>query len=154
MTPDDTQGALMSEEQTPVAAVEIPLDRLAKMYIKMRDRVQELTRIYDSEVEAIKLQMATVTGAMKEQVRALGEGVDSVKTEHGTIMLGTSTRYYADDWDAFGKFVIATGSVDLMEKRVAQGNMKTYLTNHPDAAPPGLSSVSEITVTVRRPSAK
>jgi hypothetical protein len=144
----------MSEEQTPVAAVEIPLDRLAKLYLKMRDRAQEITRIYESEVENIKLQMATVTSAMKDQVKALGEGINSVKTEHGTIMLGQKTRYYADDWDAFGKFVIATGDVALLEKRVAQGNMQTYLENHPDAAPPGLSSVSEITVTVRRPTAK
>ena len=143
----------MSEEQTPVAAVEIPLDRLAKMYIKMRDRVQDLTRIYESEVETIKLQMATVTGAMKDQVKALGPDIKSVNTAHGTIILATKVRYYADDWDAFGKFVLDTGDVSLMEKRIAQGNMKQYLTEHPDAAPPGLSSVSEITVTVRKPSA-
>jgi len=146
----------MSEAQTtaPVEATEVPIDRLAKMYIRMRDRLQELTRIYDSETENIKLQMATVAGAMKDQVQALGEGINSVKTEHGTIMLGKKTRYYADDWDAFGKFVISTGDVALLEKRVAQGNMQTYLENHPDAAPPGLSSVSEITVTVRKPTAK
>jgi len=124
------------------------------MYIKMRAHVQELTRVYDMEVEAIKAQMAIVTCSMKDQIQALGGDVKSVKTEHGTIMLGTSTRYYADDWDAFGKFVISTGDVQLLEKRVAQGNMKQYLEDHPDAAPPGLSSVSEITVSVRKPSAK
>jgi hypothetical protein len=106
------------------------------------------------EVEAVKAQMATVTGAMKDQIQALGGDVKSVKTEHGTIMLGTSTRYYAEDWDSFGKFVIAQGDIGLLEKRVAQGNMKQYLEDHPDAAPPGLSSVSEITVTVRKPAAK
>jgi hypothetical protein len=136
-----------------VAATEIPLDRLAKMYIKMRDRVQELTRIYESEVETIKLQQATVAAAMKDQVRALGPDIKSVNTVHGTIMLSTKVRYYADDWDAFGKFVIEQGDVGLLEKRVAQGNMKTYLEDHPDAAPPGLNSVSEIAVTVRKPSA-
>ena len=144
----------MSEVQEPVAATEIPLDRLAKLYVKMRERVQELTRAYDTEVETIKVQMSAVTSAMKDQVRALGEGINSVRTEHGTIMMRTATRYYADDWDAFGKFVISTGDVSLMEKRVAQGNMQEYLVAHPEAVVPGLSSVSEIQVTVRKPSAK
>jgi len=143
----------MSEPQA-VAAVEIPLDRLAKMYIKMRDRIQELTREYDAATEAIKLQQATISAAMKDQIKALGGDVKSVKTEHGTIILGTSTRYYADDWDAFGAFVIATGDVNLMEKRIAQGNMKQFLIDHPESAPPGLNSISEITVSVRKPSAK
>jgi hypothetical protein len=65
-------------------------------------------------------------------------------------MLATKTRYYAQDWDAFGAFVISTGDVSLLEKRVAQTNMATYLKDHPGTAPPGLSSVSEISVTVRR----
>jgi hypothetical protein len=142
---------MMSE---PQEAAEIPLDRLAKLYIKMRDKGQELTRIYENEYETIKLQMATVAGAMKDQIRALGPEIKSVKTEHGTIMLTTSTRYYADDWDAFGKYVIEQGDIGLLEKRVAQGNMKQFLADNPDAAPPGLNSVSEISVSVRKPAAK
>jgi hypothetical protein len=144
----------MSEVQEPVAATEIPLDRLAKLYVKMRERVQELTRAYDTEVETIKVQMSAVTSAMKDQVRALGPDIKSVNTVHGTIMLRTAVRYYADDWEAFGQFVLDTGDVSLMEKRVAQGNMQDYLVALPGAVVPGLSSVSEIQVTVRKPSAK
>jgi hypothetical protein len=135
------------------AAETIPLDRLAKMYIRMRDKVQELTRAYESAVEDIKLQQDTVAHAMKDRVRALGDGINSVKTTEGTIMLTTKTRYYAQDWDAFGAFVISTGDVSLLERRVAQSNMAIYLEAHPNAAPPGLSSVSEIAVTVRKPAA-
>lgn len=141
-------------ESQAVAATEFPLDRLAKMYIKMRDKMQELTREYDLATEAIKAQQEIVTAAMKDQIRAMGDNIKSVKTEHGTIMLTTKTRYYADDWDAFGAFVISTGDVSLMEKRIAQTNMAEYLTAHPDAAPPGLNSISEIAVSVRKPSAK
>ncbi len=145
---------MSTDTAAAVAATEIPLDRLAKMYIKMRDKMQELTREYDTATEAIKTQQALVAAAMKDQIRAMGEGVNSVKTEHGTIMLSTKTRYYADDWEAFGAFVVSTGDVSLMEKRIAQTNMAEYLTAHPDAAPPGLNSVSEFTITVRKPSAK
>ena len=133
---------------------DIPLDRLAKLYLRMRDKVQALTREYEAQVEDIKLQQAAVTSAMKDRVRAMGDGINSVKTEHGTIMLSTKTRYYAQDWDAFGAFVIAQGDTSLLERRVAQGNMAEFLKTHPDAVPPGLSSISEIEVSVRKPSAK
>src|SRR6187431_3194916 len=97
MTPNDTAPATADPAT-------ISLDRLAKMYIKMRDKVQDLTRVYETEVEGIKLQQAVTTSAMKDRVRAMGDGINSVKTEHGTIMLSTKTRYYAQDWEAFGAF--------------------------------------------------
>jgi len=140
-------------EPTTVTPDEVPLEKLAKMYVKMRDKIQDLTRVYEAEVEGIKAQRDIVSNAMKDRVLAMGGGISSVKTEHGTIMLRTATRYYAQDWDAFGKFVIEQGDINLLEKRVAQGNMAEFLKEHPDAAPPGLSSMSEIEVTVRRPTA-
>lgn len=145
---------MTTDAPAAVAATEIPLDRLAKMYIKMRDKLQELTRAYDIATEEIKAQQDIVSAAMKDQIRAMGDNIKSVKTEHGTIMLTTKTRYYADDWDAFGAFVVSTGDVSLMEKRIAQTNMAEYLSAHPEAAPPGLNSISEIAVSVRKPSAK
>ena len=62
----------MSEQAAPAALdpATIPIDRLAKMYLKMRDRLSELTRIYDAESESIKAQQAIVANAMKEIGRA------------------------------------------------------------------------------------
>jgi hypothetical protein len=140
-------------EPTTVTPEEVPLERLAKMYVKMRDKIQDLTRIYEAEVEGIKAQRDLVANAMKDRVLAMGGGISSVKTEHGTIMLRTATRYYAQDWESFGKFVIEQADINLMEKRIAQGNMGEYLKAHPDVSVPGLSSMSEIEVTVRRPTA-
>jgi len=140
-------------EPTTVTPEEVPLERLAKMYVRMRDKIQDLTRAHEAEVEAIKAQRDLVANAMKDRVLAMGGGISSVKTVFGTIMLRTATRYYAQDWDSFGKFVIEQKDINLMEKRIAQGNMAEYLTNHPEEPVPGLSSMSEIEVTVRRPNA-
>ena len=145
----------MSEQAAPAALdpATIPIDKLAKMYLKMRDRLSELTRIYDAETESIKAQQAIVTHAMKDKIRALGDGVNSVKTDFGLVMLQTKTRYYATEWDAFGAFVVAQGNTSLLERRVAQTNMAQFLEQHPGVTPPGLSSTSEIEVIVRRPRA-
>jgi hypothetical protein len=130
----------------------VPLDKLAKIYRKMRDRVSELTREYDTEVEIIKAQQAEIVTAMKEQMQALG--VTSVRTDQGTVVLSVKTRYSTSDWDSFKSFVTEHDALDLFEKRIAQTNMKQFLEENPGVVPPGLNSNAEYDISVRKPSAK
>jgi hypothetical protein len=135
----------MSEQQ-------IPLDKLAKVYRKMRDQISELTKEYDTQVEILKAQQEEIKNAMKEQMQALG--VTSVRTDQGTVVLSVKTRYSTADWDSFKKFVMEHDALDLFEKRIAQTNMKQFLDENPGVVPPGLNSNSEYDISVRKPSAK
>ena len=128
------------------------MDRLAKVYVKIRDKISELTRDYETQVEALKAQQAQVSSTMKDQLRAMGSL--SAKTDYGTVSLITKTRYYAMDKDAFKRFVIENDAADLYEQRVAQKNMAEFLEKNPGNVPPGLNIVSEIEVSVRKPTAK
>jgi hypothetical protein len=130
----------------------IPLDKLAKVYRRMRDQISELTKEYDTKVEVLKAQQEEVANAMKEQMQALG--VTSVRTDQGTVVLSVKTRYSTADWDSFKKFVMEHDALDLFEKRIAQTNMKQFLEENPGVVPPGLNSNSEYDVSVRKPSAK
>ncbi len=125
------------EESKELAA--IPMDKLAKVYRKMAARIQELTQAYENEVEELKRQQDTVKIALKDQMLALG--VSSVRTDQGTVVLSTKTRYNTQDWDSFKTFVLQHEAVDLLEKRIAQTNMSTFLEENPGLVPPGLNSV-------------
>ena len=127
----------------------IPMDRLAKVYVKIRDKISELTRDYESQVETLKASQAQVANTMKDQLRAAG--MLSYKTEYGTVSLITKTRYYAQDWDAMKTFIKEHDAVDLLEKRIAQKNMQQFLEENPGVVPTGLNTVSEIEVSVRKP---
>jgi hypothetical protein len=127
----------------------IPMDRLAKVYVKIRDRISDITKVYETEVETLKAQQAQVSATMKDQLRAMGSL--SSKTEYGTVSLITKTRYYAMDKDAFKRFVVENDAADLYEQRVAQKNMAEFLEKNPGNVPPGLNIVSEIEVSVRKP---
>ena len=127
----------------------MPMDRLAKIYRKMRSAIEVLTKEYDTQVEAIKEQQEGVKNAMKEQMKALG--VSSVKTEQGTVILSVKTRYNTQDWDSFKKFILENEVVDLLEKRIAQSNMAKYLEENPGVVPPGLNSVTEFEIRVTKP---
>jgi hypothetical protein len=118
----------------------IPLDKLARIYVKMRTAIQ---------IETIKAQQQDVKNAMKDQMQALG--TKSARTEFGTISLKEKTRFYTQDWDSFKKFVVEHDAVDLLEKRIAQTNMQTFLEENPDLHPPGLSSTSEFDISVTKP---
>ena len=135
------------EESKELAAV--PMDKLAKVYRRMAARIQELTQAYENEVEEIKRQQDAVKIALKDQMLVLG--VSSVRTDQGTVVLSTKTRYNTQDWDSFKTFVLQHEAVDLLEKRIAQTNMATFLEDNPGLVPPGLNSLTEYAISVRKP---
>ena len=134
----------MSDEQEVV-----PLDKLARVYRKIYAKTQALTREYESQIEVLEAKKELIKNAMKDQMRALG--LESVRTEEGTILLSKKTRYYTDDWDSFKQFVVEHDALDLFEKRISQKNMAMFLEDNPGEVPAGLNSMSEVSVTVRKP---
>jgi hypothetical protein len=127
----------------------IPLDKLARVYRKIRDRVQVLTKEYETQVEELKAQQNEIKIAMKDQMLAIGSS--SIRTSEGTIVLAQKVRYYTDDWDSFKTFVVEHDALDLFEKRIHQTNMVTFLDENPGVVPAGLNSMTEYDVSVRKP---
>ena len=128
---------------------DIPMDKLAKIYQKIRAKIQQLTTDYETEVETLKAQQQEIATELKDRMQALG--LASVRTTEGTIILGQKTRYFTSDWDSFKQFVLDHQALELFERRIAQGNMKQFLEENPGVVPPGLNSDSEVTITVRKP---
>lgn len=135
----------MTETETET----IPLDRLAKIYRKIRSEIAALTQEYDTKVEVLKAQQEELKNAMKDMMKTMG--VTSVRTAQGTVVLSVKTRYNTQDWDSFKKFVVEHDAVDLLEKRIAQTNMSQFLEENPGLVPPGLNSHSEYDISVRKP---
>lgn len=128
----------------------IPLDKLARIYRKIKAEIDELTKEYDTKIETLKAQQDELRFAMKDQMKALG--VKSVNTAFGTVSMFNKTRYSTDDWDSFKKFIVENDVVDLLEKRIAQSNMARYLEENPGSVPPGLNAFSDFEIRVTKPS--
>lgn len=142
----------VDDEASPQQATDltqVPLVKLARVYRKMQTRVQELTKAYETEVEAIKAQQDQLKTAMKDQM--LASGMKSVNTDAGTVVLSTSTRYSTTDWDSFKEFIKQHDAIDLLEKRIAQKNMSMFLEENPGVLPEGLNSFTEYNISVRKP---
>jgi len=130
----------------------IPLDKLTRIYMKMRTKIQEVEAEYESKIEDLKNQQKEVKNAIKDLM--LQQGSRSVRTDFGTVVLSEKTRFYTQDWDSFKKFVIEQDAVDLLERRIHQSNMAKFLEENPALHPPGLNSDTEFDVSVRKPSTK
>ena len=126
----------------------VPIDLLVKIHSRIKGRIDALTKEYDTAVEQLKAQQDEVRFAIKDKMKALG--LKSVNTSYGTVSLSTKTRYNTQDWDSFKKFILEHQIVDLLEKRIAQTNMATFLQENPGAVPPGLNSYTDFEIRVTK----
>jgi hypothetical protein len=127
----------------------IPLDKLVKIYRKIKMEIDTMTQEYDTKLEVLKAQQDEIKFAIKDQMKALG--VTSVKSPFGTVSMMLKTRYNTQDWSSFKDFILEHSMVDLLEKRIAQTNMATFLAENPGVVPPGLNSVTEFEIRITKP---
>lgn len=127
---------------------EVNAAQLTALYVKMRDKRIALTKQFEAEDAAIKEQMAVVSSMLLDICKR--DGADSIKTAHGTVIRTVKTRYWTSDWGSMYDFIRENNAIDLLEQRLHQGHLKTFLTDNPHLLPPGLNQDSEYVISVRK----
>lgn len=133
----------MSEENKA-----IPTDRLVKAYVKIRDARKELSDEFEKQDSDLKESLEIIESQLLEACKAIG--ADSIRTPYGTLSRTVKKRYWTNDWHSFYAFLKEHEALELLEKRVSQTNMSTFLEENPDLHPPGLNVDSRYSVVVRR----
>jgi hypothetical protein len=126
----------------------VPLEKLIRVYIKMRDKKAELTQELEEKIAKVETDMKTVKTGILDHMKEIG--AESLRTDVGTVYRTVRTTYSTTDWESMHKFILEHGVPELLEKRIQQTNMKAYLEEHPDLLPPGLNANMEYSVTVKR----
>lgn len=135
----------VTDEETPHI---IPLDKLVKIYVKMRDKLGEEKKAYEVIEKDLKEQMAQVATELKS--RAIQQGVEGFKTDFGTVYLYESMKVSCGDWSAFSEFLKDHDPLEFMEKRISSTAVKEYMKHTDGQLPPGVSIFKEIEARVRR----
>jgi endo-alpha-1,4-polygalactosaminidase (GH114 family) len=128
--------------------MDIPADKLVSIFIKMRDKRDEIKREMETKVNEIEEQMHIINQQLLEICKT--NGADSIRTPHGTAYRTIKQRYWTNDWENFHKFMQEQSAMELLERRIHQSNMKQFLEENPDLHPMGLNVDSEYAITVRR----
>jgi len=133
---------------TTTIPVEVPVEKLVRVYLKMKDAHAAMLHDFQEKEAVIKEQMDKVKGALLEHCKQ--NNVESVKTTSGTFYRTVSKKYWTSDWESFYEFVNEHKVPELLEKRIAQGNMKQFLEENPDLLPKGMNVDAAYTLYVRR----
>jgi hypothetical protein len=123
-------------------------DKLARVYVKIRDARNALKREFEEKDADLGEQLEVISQQLLEICK--DTGADTLKTSGGTVMRTVRTRYWTSDWDAMFDLIATSGELGLLEKRIHQGNMKEFLQENPNLMPKGLNVDNRYDIIVRR----
>ena len=135
-------------DDTPVVSLDVSAEKLAEVYVKIRDARAALKEKFEAEDSTMKAQQDMLAEKMLELCKDID--ADSIRTTAGTIIRKVDTRYWTTDWDSMYQFIEEHNAYPLLEKRLHHTNMKQFLEENPDLLPVGLQADSKYTIVVRR----
>jgi len=127
---------------------QVQADKLASVYIKMRDKRSELQKEFDAKDRAIEEQMEMVAEELLKLCKNIG--ADSIKTSAGLVFRSVRTSYETTDWENMYAFIKEHDIPQVLQRRISPTNMKQFLDENPTLMPIGLNINNKYTVTVRR----
>lgn len=119
------------------------IDDIVRIYVKMRDAKSELTAKYEAEKKEIEEKMARVEGKLLVHLNT--NGLESMRTEHGTVYKSVKTKPSIRDFAALKKWILSTGNVEILQKRISTTSLRDG-----EEIPDGVEVLREAEVGVRR----
>ena len=130
---------------------ETNLDELVKIYLTIRNEREKLKSSWEVKDGELEQEMKLLEQSMLTVCN--DTNASSIRTESGTVIRSLKERFTTNDWDNFKKFVLDNEAIDLLERRIHQGNFKEFMAEHKDEGlPPGVNVMREFTIVVRKPS--
>ncbi len=123
-------------------------EKLVKTYVAIRDERNKLAREFEAKDKDLANDLVSIEQALLSSCNEIG--ADSIRTGFGTVIKSTKENFVCGDWDNFKKW--PDFDVDLLQQRLHQSNFKEFLSNREDEGlPPGISTMREFKITVRKP---
>jgi Zn/Cd-binding protein ZinT len=126
----------------------IPLEKLTKAYIKLREQRSQLAADFRTQDQVLLERQDKIKEALLDHCKE--HNVESVKTTEGTFYRQVKRRYWTSDWESMYKFVLEHQLPEFFDKRLNQKNVGQFLEENPEMVPPGLNVESEYVVSVRK----
>jgi hypothetical protein len=125
-------------------------DQLVETFITLRNERDRLRNEWEAKDGVVKEEMAKLEQALLSICNETN--ATSIKTDKGTVIRKLTERYFCTDWENFRDYVLEHQALELLERRIHQGNFKEFITERQDEGlPPGVNVMREFGVTVRKP---
>ena len=132
---------------------DMKLDDLVTTYLTIRTERNTLKNQWEIRDAELKADLEQLEQAMLVACNAIN--ADSIRTGSGTIIKSLKETYTCGDWDNFKQYVVENNALDLLQQRISQTNFKEFMSTRQDEGlPPGISTLREVAITVRKPTSK
>jgi hypothetical protein len=132
---------------------DMKLDDLVTTYLTIRTERNTLKNQWEIRDAELKADLEQLEQAMLVACNAIN--ADSIRTGSGTIIKSLKETYTCGDWDNFKQYVVENNALDLLQQRISQANFKEFMSTRQDEGlPPGISTLREVSITVRKPTSK
>ena len=132
---------------------DMKLDDLVTTYLTIRTERNTLKNQWEIRDSELKADLEELERAMLIACNEIN--ADSIRTGSGTIIKSLKETYTCGDWDNFKQFVVDNNALDLLQQRISQANFKEFMSTRQDEGlPPGISTLREVSITVRKPTSK
>jgi hypothetical protein len=127
------------------------LDSMIQRYVALRDKKEAIQEKHKTELAPVNEFLSQLEAHMLEAMNQ--QGLQNVKSPHGTAFKVTRTSATVSDWEQFLAYVRNNEAWDLLERRVAKLAAQAVI-EETQTPIPGVETSSEVCVNVRRPTAK
>jgi hypothetical protein len=125
-------------------------DQLVETFITLRNERDRMRNEWEAKDSEVKEQMSVVEQALLSICNETN--ATSIKTDKGTVIRKLTERFFCSDWDNFREYVLEHQALELLERRIHQGNFKEFIAEREkEGLPPGVNVMREFGVTVRKP---
>jgi hypothetical protein len=132
---------------------DMKLDDLVTTYLTIRTERNTLKNQWETKDAELKTDLEQLEQAMLIACNEIN--ADSIRTGSGTIIKSLKETYTCGDWDNFKQYVVENNALDLLQQRISQTNFKEFMSTRQDEGlPPGISTLREFAITVRKPTSK
>lgn len=127
-------------------------EELVARYRELRDQKAEYTKDYKAKVASVEEELDQVSAQLLDICNA--HSIESLRTDAGTAMRRTITKYWTSDWERMYQFIREHDAFHLLEQRVHSKHMEDFLDENPDLMPIGLNIDRKFVISVRKPTNK
>lgn len=125
-------------------------DQLVETFITLRNERDRMRNEWEEQDAKIKEDMTVLEQALLAICNETN--ATSIKTDKGTVIRKLNERFFCSDWDNFRDYVLEHQALELLERRIHQGNFKEFIAEREaEGLPPGVNVMREYGVTVRKP---
>ncbi len=126
------------------------VDDAIRLIREIDDKIDTIEREAKEKTNALKTKRSTLEVWLNK--KALEDGVDSFRTNHGTAFWTTTAYCSVADWDAIWNHIQKHEAWELLTHAVSKKAIAEIVSNT-GVVPPGLNYGTKKTLNIRKPSA-